>query len=295
MRILIFGAGVIGSLYAQLFSKAGLSTAVLARGARKQALMEHGLRYQKGDRVQKAEVQVLDQLLPEDRYDFVLVTVKGHQLKEALTELRENASPTLVTMTNTLMPYAEMEALAGKGRILPGFPGAGGGFSGDVLQASLTPKSMQVTTFGEIDGHRSERVRRLQDVLSLSGIPFSVEKDMRAWQLCHLAMVVPIGDAYLQAEDPERAGFDKALMAKTARQIKDNLRALKGLGVALRPFKMQALLYAPGFVARRIFTSMFQGAFGQTFFYPHVKKAPEEMRALHEEFYAFLRSNTGTV
>lgn len=34
MRILIYGAGVIGSFYAALFSEAGVETAVYARGNR---------------------------------------------------------------------------------------------------------------------------------------------------------------------------------------------------------------------------------------------------------------------
>ena len=34
MRLLIFGPGVIGSLYASLFAEAGFDTAVYARGAR---------------------------------------------------------------------------------------------------------------------------------------------------------------------------------------------------------------------------------------------------------------------
>ena len=45
MRILIYGAGVIGSFYASRFAKAGLDVTVLARGQRLKELQGHGLWY----------------------------------------------------------------------------------------------------------------------------------------------------------------------------------------------------------------------------------------------------------
>ena len=44
---------------------------------------------------------------------------------------------------------------------------------------------------------------------------------MHMWQLCHLAMVVPIADAYYEADCPERAGKDWKIMKKTARKLEN--------------------------------------------------------------------------
>ena len=35
-------------------------------------------------------------------------------------------------------------------------------------------------------------------------IPYQKVTDMHLWQLCHLAMVVPIADAYYESDDPEK-------------------------------------------------------------------------------------------
>ena len=43
MRILIYGAGVIGSLYAALFAQAGFDTSIYARGKRLETLQTRGL------------------------------------------------------------------------------------------------------------------------------------------------------------------------------------------------------------------------------------------------------------
>ena len=45
MRILIYGAGVIGCLYAALFAQAGIDTTVYARGQRLAMFRERGLKY----------------------------------------------------------------------------------------------------------------------------------------------------------------------------------------------------------------------------------------------------------
>ena len=55
MRILIYGAGVIGSLYAALFAEAGYDTSIYARGKRLEALRNNGLLYKKNQEVIKAE------------------------------------------------------------------------------------------------------------------------------------------------------------------------------------------------------------------------------------------------
>ena len=55
MRILIYGAGVIGSLYAALFAEAGYDTSIYARGKKLEALRNNGLLYKKNQEVIKAE------------------------------------------------------------------------------------------------------------------------------------------------------------------------------------------------------------------------------------------------
>ena len=288
MRILIYGAGVIGSLYARVLSAAGNDVTVYARGKRLAAMQEKGLQYKENGAVHTAKVQVLRQLIENDVYDFVFLTVKGNQLVQALQELRDNCSPTIVTMANTVEPYAALEQHCGAGRILPAFPGAGGRFDGDVLEATLTPRAMQVTTFGEIDGCHTARLQNLVALCQGAGIPYAVEKDMHAWQLCHLALVVPFADAYYAAKNPERAGEEKDVMVDTTRRIQQNLKALNKRGVTITPPKMKGLMRLPPTFARMIVQGMFRGEMGRLFMYPHAMKATDEMHSLHDQFYQYL-------
>ena len=123
MRILIYGAGVIGSFYASRFAKAGLDVTVLARGQRLKELQGHGLWYRGKTRTHKVEVKTISELKPNDRYQFIFLTVRENQVEEALEDISRNESPNVVTMVNTIKPYGRWEKICGKGRILPAFPG----------------------------------------------------------------------------------------------------------------------------------------------------------------------------
>lgn len=288
MRILIYGAGVIGSLYAALLSEAGADVSIYARGRRLESLRKNGLRYKRNRQIRTAEVSILSTLEKSDRYDFILLTVREYQLSSALEELKENISPTIVTMVNSPDPYDQWEAVCGKGRILPAFPGAGGGFDGDVLDAALTPRLIQPTTIGKKDG----REKVLAGVFRAAGIPVQIVPDMHTWQFCHLAMVVPIADAYYEAADPKHAGKDAALMKKTARRIRENMQALLKQGIKLSPAKMNVFRFLPASLIAAVLGAVFRSAFGDRFMYRHSMKAPDEMRRLHDRFYECLNKNT---
>ncbi|MCR5675317.1 MAG: ketopantoate reductase family protein [Lachnospiraceae bacterium] len=286
MRVLIYGAGVIGSLYAALLSEAGVDITVFTRGKRLRDLQTKGLLYNRNGRIKTAKVTVLSSLDDHDRYDCIFLTVREDQLMTALAELKDNSSPTIVTMVNSLDPYEQWEAVCGSGRILPAFPGAGGSLEGGVLDADLTPRIIQPTTIGRTD----RREKELTALFRRAHIPYQIVSDMHEWQICHLGMVVPIADAYYEADDPRRAGENPFLMKKTACRIQENFRRIKGKGVKLSPVKMNVFLILPSSIVAVIMGFVFRSDFGNRFMYQHSMKAPEEMRRLHEQLYAFLGS-----
>ncbi len=292
MRLLIYGAGVIGCLYATLFSKAGYDATLYARGKKLEAFRENGLLYEIKAKTYKAEVRIIDNLEKDDKYDFIFLTVKENQVHTALKELSLNISPNIVTMVNTLEPYSAWEELCGKGRIIPAFPGAGGSFDNGILKAALTPRIIQPTTFSEIDGSKTKRLFKLAELLKKSGIPYQIVKDMHQWQLCHLAMVVPLADAYYEAQNPKEVWRECEIMAKTAKRLKRNFNSLYGLGITLSPRKMNIFRYAPIFILKKGLTIVFRSNFGNVFMYQHSINAPDEMRRLHIQLYQYIKKQS---
>ena len=290
MRILIYGAGVIGSLYAALFAEAGYDTSIYARGKRLEVLKNNGLLYKKNQDLIKAETKILGEVSNDDIYDFVLLTVRENQLYEALTELKNNKSNTIVTMVNSLDSYKKWEDIVGTGRILPAFPGVGGSINEDgILDASLTPRIIQPTTFAEISGNETKRTKQFSKILRHAHIPYQKVMDMHMWQLCHLAMVVPIADAYYEADCPEKAGKEWKIMRKTAGRMKRNFIFLRKQKGKLSPWKMNIFRFVPLPIMALMLAVAFESSFGDKFMYQHAMKAPDEMRELHRRFYAYMK------
>ncbi len=290
MRILIYGAGVIGSLYASLFSEAGFDVSVYARGKRLKYLQENGLQYINKHQVKKANVQILDVLQTNVEFDFIFLTVREEQVEEALLELKNNKSPNIVTMVNTIEIYSNWGKICGEGRILPAFPGAGGSIENGILNAALTPKIIQPTTFGEISGKQSTRQKTLAYVFRKSHIPYQIVSSMHNWQVSHLGMVVPIADAYYMSEYPERVYLDKKIMAQTAKRMKANFKILSEKKM-LSPFKFNLFMICPTWIFTKALRIIFRSKFGHQFMYQHSMNAPAEMRDLHEKFYDYLGQN----
>ena len=290
MRILIYGAGVIGSLYAALLAKAGYDISIYARGKRLEILKNDGLLYKKNQDLIKAKIKILEEVPDDDIYDFVLLTVRENQLYEALTELKNNKSNTIVTMVNSLDSYKKWEDIVGTGRILPAFPGAGGSINDDgILDASLTPRIIQPTTFAEISGNETKRTKQFSKILRHAHIPYQKVMDMHMWQLCHLALVVPIADAYYEADCPEKAGKEWKIMRKTAGRMKRNFIFLRKQKGKLSPWKMNIFRFVPLPIMALMLAVAFESSFGDKFMYQHAMKAPDEMRELHRQFYAYMK------
>lgn len=289
MRILIYGAGVIGSLYAVLLKEAGYETTFYVRGHRLEALQNQGLLYKKNNIIKKVDIKVIDHLQDNDIYDFIFLTVRENQLYQALKELKSNKSKTIITMVNSIDNYEKWESVVGKGRILPAFPGAGGTITNDILDAALTPRLIQPTTFSEISGKKTKRTEQLSQIFKHAHIPFQQVNDMHIWQLCHLGMVVPLADAYYQTENPESVGQDQVIMRKTATQLKKNFYTLYKNLNTLSPGKMHIFRFLPTSLLTYILSQTFKSSFGEKFMYQHAMKAPDEMRELHKQFDSYIK------
>ena len=290
MRILIYGAGVIGSLYAVLFAETGYDTSIYARGKRLEFLKKNGLLYKKNQNIRQAEATILGELSDNDAYDFILLTVRENQLYEALAELKNNKSNIIVTMVNSLDSYKKWEDIVGKGRILPAFPGAGGSINNDgILDAALTPRMIQPTTFAEISGNKSEKTKQFSKILRHAHIPYQKVTDMHLWQLCHLAMVVAIADAYYESDNPEKVEKEWKIMRKTAERLKRNFNFLRKQKGKLSPWKMNIFRFLPLSFLTIMLAVTFGSSFGDKFMYQHAMKAPDEMRELHKQFYAYMK------
>ena len=129
MKVLFFGAGPLGSVYAHLLHEAGTDVAVLARGERYAGLKENGLIVlneitgQEG----RSNVDVVEALGPSDEYDLVIVLVRRNKLPPIFDVLADcTGVKNILFMGNNLLGFDEYKRCLPVDKLLFGFPGAGG-------------------------------------------------------------------------------------------------------------------------------------------------------------------------
>ncbi|WP_342774735.1 ketopantoate reductase family protein [Paenibacillus dokdonensis] len=102
MRILVYGAGVLGSYLAHVLVRGGNEVTVLARGKRAVQLKTNGLviRHYFQRRNTVDEVNVIQELTTDDLYDLIFVVMKYNDFPSVLSILAENQSSNIVLVGN---------------------------------------------------------------------------------------------------------------------------------------------------------------------------------------------------
>ncbi len=281
MRILVFGAGVIGSVYAGKLLQAGHDVVLLARGSRLADLQSHGLLLrdaESGSRTTQ-QVRVVSAPDPDDHFDLVLVPVRAEQLAGALPILTAMTDGSDVLLFgNTDNQGAEVAAALGA-RALVGFPAAGGTRDGPTITYALIRQ--QQTMLGEPDGSTTPRIRHLQQVFDGAGFSTRLSADMGGWLLAHAAFVVPIAFAlYRVGVDPAGLATDRATVRLMVLATREAFTALQAAGNDEIPANLRALYRLPTMLVAAYWRRVLDGPRGELWFGAHSRAAPEEMHVL---------------
>ena len=78
-------------------------------------------------------------------------------------------------------------------------------------------------------------------------------------------------------------------MKKTAERLKRNFIFLRKQKGKLSPWKMNIFRLVPLPIMTLMLAVTFESSFGDKFMYRHAMKAPDEMRELHKQFYAYIK------
>jgi 2-dehydropantoate 2-reductase len=200
MKIAIVGAGAIGGYLGARLSAAGEDVTFIARNRNLEAINARGFRLilEDGTALHAPQARAVQRPADAGPQDAVLLTVKAHQVKDLLPDLRGLFGPdtVVVTMINGV-PWWYFHKLSGpwEGRQLDSVD------PGGVIAAHIEPERIIGSvvypaaelvepgvvkviegnrfTLGEPDGNRSERIERLSKALMNAGFKAPVSKDIR--------------------------------------------------------------------------------------------------------------------
>jgi 2-dehydropantoate 2-reductase len=242
VRILVLGAGVIGSVYAAKLLQAGDDVVMLARGTRLNDLRAHGLVLEDSESKQRTELPVSATDAPgaNEQYDLVLVPVRSDQLEQTLSILTNmHDGSDVLFFGNTAGRSSALTEALGE-RVLFGFPAASGTRDGSVIKYVLIRQ--QRTMLGEPSGTRSRRVRELKTVFSRAGFSVRISGDIDGWLLAHAAFIVPIAFALYRVDvDAARLASDRDSLQLMVRATRQAFRALSANHKAEIPMNLRVL------------------------------------------------------
>lgn len=193
MKILMFGRGVIATIYGWVLHQAGHDVEFYVRPGRAATygdavdldLFDMRRRVW-GQRVaEKWPVRYREALEPDHDFDLIVLSVPHHRLAEATAFLAPRVGQATVLIFGNLWtePLAAIGALPAD-QIAWGFPQAGGGFGADgVLHGALLPSVI----FGTLDRPPTDRERAVRQAFREAGLRIKERPDFRGWLWVHFA------------------------------------------------------------------------------------------------------------
>ncbi|MFE3119590.1 ketopantoate reductase family protein [Streptomyces niveus] len=227
MKLLVYGAGVLGSLFSARLHEAGHDVSLLARGERLASLRRHGVRLAEAGSpdVRRVPVPVVEH--PAGGYDLTAVFVRTHQV-DAVLESLAGLEGDVLFLLNWAAGAEPLGAVIGHERVLLGFGTAGGTMEGDVVRyrAPSFITRRVATPIGEPDGRTTPRLERIVREFRAAGINAKAEPKMDAWLKTHAAFEVPLGQAVHSAGGPVALADDPDAVRGMLRLMRQNLAAM---------------------------------------------------------------------
>jgi len=289
MRILVYGAGVIGSIFAGKIAKTGYDVTILARGNRLNEIKEKGIILYNSinGKMDTIKIKTIDILKEDDIFNYVIITVQNNQIENILPVLEKNKSPNIVFAVNTPLGYEKWTKYVGSNRIIIGFPSAGGERKEGVIHYFIGKginKVFQSTTFGELNGKKTQRLKELYKIFKKSGFSPSINKRMDWWQKTHVAVVLPIAKALYRYQSNN---YELSKSFETIKNMiygtRELFSVLRSSGIKITPKKLY-FYFLPVIIIGKIWQSMMGTKMAEFAMAKHTIVGKEELELLEKQF-----------
>lgn len=258
MKILMFGRGVIATVYGWALQQAGHDVEFYVRPGRSAMYGEaidldlldarHRVRGQRV--VQKWPVRYREELEPDHDFDLIVLSVPHHRLTEAAAFLAPRVGQATVLVFGNIWaePSAAIDPLPLE-QVAWGFPQAGGGFGEDgVLRGTL----LRPVIFGTLGRPPTDREQAVRQVFREAGLRPRERPYFRGWLWIHF-----LANAGLHAQGLRLGSLSKLAGAtgdlREALLIsRELLPLLEARGLDLRRHRRDGLLFrAPTWLTAR--------------------------------------------
>ena len=285
MRILVFGAGVIGCNLARNLFRAGKDVTLLARGAWAEEIQKNGLRIKDkfSPRMSVTRIPVVTELKPEDQYDVIFVVMRYTQVGSVMDALHANPAKNIVFVGNDVRAE-EIAAMLPEKNVLFAFALSAGHRERDYV-ASIDLRKITIGQLSSVPSNE-QLISQIFD-----GMKFKVvyQPNMGDYLLCHAAFVVPVAFAcYKTGGDLKKVRHDTAYLNRLIDANIEGYRAIRSAGHTILPKEdtdFESAAYRK--TCLRFFKLICATSLGKICVSDHAMNAVDEMSALDRDLKRF--------
>ncbi|MBT2289258.1 ketopantoate reductase family protein [Paenibacillus albidus] len=239
MRILVYGAGVLGSYLAHVLVRGGNDVTLLARGRRLEELQKDGLviRHYFQMRTTVDKVKVIPELRAEDVYDLIFVVMKYSHFQAVLPTLAANQSQHVVIVGNNASPgemldYLQTNSPAEK-KVAFGFQASAGWREDGRMICIRGPKGqMTIGGLGEELSWRPVIDRAFVN----AKYTVTYHSDMEEWLNSHMVLILPLNlISPATGGNLRQAAGSKKMLNLVVNALDEAHRVLETLGYTVVP------------------------------------------------------------
>lgn len=247
MKILIYGAGVVGSYAAHELKRVGHEVTILARGKRYEELKEKGLviRHWLQRKTTVDKINIVKELLPDDQYDVTFIVMQNLQVKEVLPAISANVRcPLFVFVGNEDKAKEVSEEIektsTSNPRILFGLFSIGGRREGSrVISVHTKHPDFDI---GDLDG-KNDYTPIIEKIFMETRFKVHYHKNMDDFFKTHIALIMPLAYlAYMSNCDLKKIAWNKKALNAVIDAILEGCDVLVKLGYKIDPENTLKLL-----------------------------------------------------
>jgi ketopantoate reductase len=293
MKILVYGAGVIGTTYAWQLTQAGQDITLLVRPG-KAGLYAGGIpmrcRDERSKPAQQIETtfqpKIVESFAPEDGYDLILVCVRSNQVEETLPVLAAcSGIADILFFQNNWWGDEKIRAVLRPGSYFFGFSRIVGGWrKGNGIESIIFNNPGMGTMLGEADGRVSPRVKSVQAILQTAQLNPEVSADILGWLKYHYVEYLGATGAILEAGSVDRFADQTESVRKAILATREALAVCRARGVPAKsaPFNLR-LFGLPLPLLVWIGAKQYQASNIKSFFKENIDSGMVELSAQYQD------------
>jgi len=290
-KILIIGAGVIGTLYGWQLQKAGCEITHLIRKEKYDQYHSSGIQIKCLDLRSSSSNHVEERYLPIfvhslsdfDEYDFIIVAVNSNQLEDVLVMLKKYSGSAHIVFLQNMRP-GDDETIADyldPSRYFIAYPfKAGGGRKDNLIDGVIFGMILTNTVIGEVDGSITSRIRLFHHLLKRANMNPKLISDIIPYIRTHYIWGAGCLAAYLKAGNYQN--FQKAdIIKESYLAMREAWQICIRQGINPKKVTPTKFYYLPFFVLIPFTQWIYRQRGMQEMFEGHVQHSPDEMKDMY--------------